>query len=97
MTAFFTDLPIYRSWLRLQGQPVRVDRDSERARQYVLNALISAQTLPTERRVLRLLDLWSLEEHVRLSRIVPSPALKMLVVLAHSAYAQAPTVRCCSM
>lgn len=80
--SLFTDLPIYRSWLRLQGQPVRVDRDSEAARQYVLNALISAQTLPTERRVLRLLDLWSLEEHVRLSRIVPSPALKMLVVLA---------------
>lgn len=44
--SLFTDLPIYRSWLRLQGQPVRVDRDSEAARQYVLNALISAQTLP---------------------------------------------------
>lgn len=80
----FTDLPIYRSWLRMGGQSALVDRGCNAARQYVVDAMSVAEMLPTERRVLRLLDLWSLAEHVRVSRIAPSPAVRMLVALAES-------------
>lgn len=80
--SLFTDLHLYRSWLRSRGERIAADARSDAARQFVHTALMSAQTLPTERRVLRMLDLWSFGEHAQCAAAAPSPAVRLLAALA---------------
>lgn len=80
--SLFTDLQLYRSWLRCRSERAAVDGGSDAARQFVLGALMAAQAIPTERRVLRMLDLWALAEHASLGDTEPSPAVRLLTAFA---------------
>lgn len=80
--SLFTDLHLYRSWCRAHRREQVADPTSRAAREYVRTALAASQAPATERRVLRLLDLWAILQHADHLGQAIAPSAQLLVVAA---------------